>query len=104
MLDSRGPSRIDVQVGHAADIKEHTVANTYKSKDRLGVADKVIQAILRHSNVAVTQACYIKTAGANAVEAMRSPEDAATQTCTKDAPLSAFDAADHVVERKKRER
>lgn len=53
---------------------------------RLGVADKVIQAILRHSNVAVTQACYIKTAGADAIEAMRSLEDAATQTCTKDAP------------------
>lgn len=53
---------------------------------RLGVADKVIQAILRHSNVAVTQACYIKTAGADAIEAMRSLEDAARQTCTKDAP------------------
>jgi integrase len=51
----------------------------------LGVSDKVIQAILRHSNVAVTQACYIKTAGADAIEAMRSLEDAATQTC-KHAP------------------
>jgi integrase len=28
---------------------------------RLGVPDKTIQAILRHANVAVTQACYIKT-------------------------------------------
>ena len=27
---------------------------------RLGVPDKTIQAILRHSNVAVTQACHIK--------------------------------------------
>ena len=50
---------------------------------RLGVADKVIQAILRHSNVAVTQACYIKTASVDAIEAMRSLEHAATQTCTK---------------------
>ena len=64
----------------------------------------MIQAILRHSNVAVTQACYIKTAGADAIEAMRSLEDAATQTCTKYAPLSTIDAADYVVERKKRER
>lgn len=53
---------------------------------RLGVADKVIQAILRHSNVAVTQACYTRTAGADAIEAMRSLEDTAPQTCTKDAP------------------
>jgi len=29
---------------------------------RLGVPDVTIQRILRHSNVAVTQACYIKTA------------------------------------------
>jgi len=43
---------------------------------RLGVPDKTIQAILRHSNVAVTQACYIKTVGSDAVEAMRSLEHA----------------------------
>lgn len=53
---------------------------------RLGVADKVIQAILRHSNVAVTQACYIKTAGADAIEAMRFLEDAAMQSNRKHAP------------------
>jgi len=29
---------------------------------QLGVADKTIQRILRHSNVAITQGCYIKTA------------------------------------------
>ena len=39
--------------------------------NRLGIDDSVIQAILRHSNVAVTQACYIKTARPDAVEAMR---------------------------------
>ena len=36
----------------------------------LGVQDKVIQRILRHSNVAVTQACYIKTADADVQRAM----------------------------------
>ena len=39
--------------------------------NRLGLDDSVIQAILRHSNVEVTQACYIKTAHPDAVEAMR---------------------------------
>lgn len=41
---------------------------------RLGVDDKTIQAILRHSNVAVTQACYIKTVSADAVTAMQQLE------------------------------
>ena len=43
---------------------------------RLGVDDKTIQAILRHSNVAVTQACYIKTVSADAVAAMQQLEAA----------------------------
>src|SRR5271165_4620929 len=43
---------------------------------RLGVQDKIIQRILRQSNVAVTQACYIKTADADVVAAMRSLENA----------------------------
>lgn len=38
---------------------------------RLGVPDKVIQAILRHANVEVTQRCYIKTADADVLGAMR---------------------------------
>jgi integrase len=38
---------------------------------RLGVPDKVIQAILRHANVDVTQRCYIKTADADVIAAMR---------------------------------
>lgn len=33
---------------------------------RLGLDDKTIQAILKHSNVAVTQACYTKTVRADA--------------------------------------
>jgi len=39
--------------------------------NRLGVDDAVIQAILRHSTVAITQACYIKTARVDAVAEMR---------------------------------
>ena len=39
--------------------------------NRLGVDDSVIQAILRHSTVSITQACYIKTARPDAVAAMR---------------------------------
>ena len=41
---------------------------------RLGVSDKTIQRILRHSNVAVTQNCYIKTVDGDAAAAMQSLE------------------------------
>ncbi len=37
---------------------------------QLGVPDKIIQRILRHSNVAVTQNCYIKTADSEVAAAM----------------------------------
>jgi hypothetical protein len=37
---------------------------------QLGIADKTIQRILRHSNVAVTQGCYIKTADPEVASAM----------------------------------
>jgi integrase len=40
----------------------------------LGVQDKVIQAILRHSDVAVTQRCYIKTTDPQAVKGMKKLE------------------------------
>ena len=40
----------------------------------LGVDDKTIQAILRHSNVAVTQACYIKTLPQQSIAAMQKLE------------------------------
>jgi hypothetical protein len=40
------------------------------------VPDEITQRILRHSNVAVTQACYIKTADADVVAAMDSLENA----------------------------
>jgi integrase len=39
--------------------------------NRLGVDDSVGQAILRHSDVSVTQRCYIKTVPPDAVAAMR---------------------------------
>lgn len=38
--------------------------------NRFGVDDSVIQAILRHSDVSVTQRCYIKTIGMDATSAM----------------------------------
>jgi len=38
---------------------------------RLGVPDKIIQRILRHSNVAITQSCYIKTADSDASAALQ---------------------------------
>jgi len=47
---------------------------------RLGVDDLTIQRILRHSNVAVTQACYIKTVPIAAKEAMQKLEAALNDT------------------------
>jgi len=38
---------------------------------RLGVSDKIIQRILRHANVAVTQNCDIKTADSEVGAAMQ---------------------------------
>ena len=48
--------------------------------NRLGVDDSVIQRILRHSHVAVTQACYIKTASEDAKAAMQKLETALNDT------------------------
>ena len=47
----------------------------------LGVQDKVIQAILRHSNVSVTQACYIKVANPDSVRALESLDAVLCSTC-----------------------
>ncbi len=52
----------------------------------LGVQDKVTQSILRHSNVAVTQACYIKTVDADSTAAMKLLE---AVLCTQSAPATA---------------
>jgi integrase len=48
--------------------------------NRLGVDDSVIQRILRHSNVSVTQKCYIKTVGDDARLAMQKLETALNDT------------------------
>jgi integrase len=56
---------------------------------RLGVQDKVIQAILRHSNVAVTQRCYIKTATSDAREAMALLECATSVQPAESSPLES---------------
>ena len=45
---------------------------------RPGVQDKVIQTIMRHANVSVTQRYYIKTADPDAVSAMQKLEHATT--------------------------
>jgi integrase len=42
---------------------------------RIGVPDKIIQRILRHANVAITQAAYIKTCDTDALAAMRHYEE-----------------------------
>jgi integrase len=47
---------------------------------QMGVDDLTIQAILRHSNVTVTQKCYIKTASKETQEAMQKVEAALTVT------------------------
>jgi integrase len=49
---------------------------------RLGVPDKTIQAILRHSNLSTTMNCYVKSVPADAQAAM----DALAAECTQYAP------------------
>jgi integrase len=48
---------------------------------RLGVQDMVIKRILRHSNVSVTQSCYIKTASPDSVRALESLDAVLCPTC-----------------------
>jgi hypothetical protein len=50
---------------------------------RLRVDDLTIQRILRHSNVAVTQACYIKSLPAESVAAMNLLESALAVECAQ---------------------
>lgn len=47
---------------HGADLEAISIG--------LGVPDKVIQTILRHSNVNVTLACYVKSASSDVLGAM----------------------------------
>jgi integrase len=60
-------------------IRNHT-REGYGNDPILGVDDSVIQRILRHSNVAITQACYIKTASEDAKAAMQKLETALNDT------------------------
>lgn len=48
---------------------------------RLGVNDKTIQAILRHSNVATTMDIYVKTVSADSTAAMKLLETALCANC-----------------------
>lgn len=50
--------------------------------NRLGIDDSVIQAILRHSQISVTQACYIKTIRPDIEAAMRQFSEAVRETCS----------------------
>lgn len=50
------------------------------NRHQMGVDDLTIQAILRHSNVSVTQQCYIKTASSETKAAMEKVERALTDT------------------------
>jgi hypothetical protein len=55
--------------------------------NRLGVDDSIIQGILRHSTVSVTQNHYIKTARPDTIAAMRKLSDALL--CSPCAPTEA---------------
>ena len=48
--------------------------------NRLGVPDKIVQRVLRHSDVAVTQAAYIKPEDKDSKAAMEKFESALTAT------------------------
>jgi integrase len=49
---------------------------------RLGVSDKTIQAILRHSNLSTTMNVYVKSVDADSVAAMKKLEGVLTQLQT----------------------
>ena len=53
---------------------------------RLGVDDKSIQAILRHSNITTTQNVYIKTVSSDSVAAMKLLESLLCTNCAPDEP------------------
>jgi integrase len=55
--------------------------------NRLGVQDKTIQSILRHSNLATTMNVYVQTVGADTVTAMRTLE---ALMCAERAPGATF--------------
>jgi len=60
---------------------------------QLGVDDVVIQRILRHSSVSVTQACYIKARDVAVVDAMARLETKLTESLMRDEALLSGEAA-----------
>ena len=54
----------------------HSVVALQTNLHDLGIDDKTIQAILRHSSVSATQKCYIKTLPPQSVAAMNKLESA----------------------------
>lgn len=54
--------------------QDHNQGFLHSNLHRLGVQDKVIQGILRHSTVTMTQNAYIKTVSADAAAAMKTIE------------------------------
>ena len=63
---------------------------------RLGVPDQVMQRILRHSNVAVTQRCYIKTADSDATFAMKKLESLICATVVQPASRQEITPANDI--------
>jgi len=57
---------------------------------RLGVQDKTIQGILRHSNVAVTQSAYIKTSNLDSRRALESLDAVLCSTCALESSQTAL--------------
>jgi integrase len=69
--------------------------------NRLGVDDSVIQAILRHSDVSITQRCYIKTAKPEAIAAMRQLSERVAEVQRQSASaFECFSGAENPVEGK----
>ena len=56
---------------------------------RLGVSDKTVQAILRHADVATTQAYYIKPVSDDSVRAMAALDAVLCLTCALDSAVTA---------------
>lgn len=54
---------------------------------RLGVPDKIIQAILRHADISTTMNLYVKTVPADTAAAMRLLEEVCTQYAPNPASL-----------------
>jgi integrase len=87
------PEAVHPKIGHAFELDEACAWHGWHAYRRglatnlhaLGVPDKTVQAILRHSNVKTTQNIYIKTIDENRVNAL-DLLDAKIATCNELAP------------------